>query len=284
MIPVMQYDKYAIFDQLMEGAQVINPQWEYVYVNDTVSTHGKIPKSQLLGNTMMNVYPGIEKTELYTHIWTCLRFKTRHQMVNEFAFPDGTKGYFELRIQPVEEGVLILSFDVTKQKETEFFIQRTNVSLEEEVQKQQCELRALFDSAAVAIIGTDLYGTITHFNKGAEILLGYTSDEMIQSSIPFVLDLKEETIKNGEELSKHYGKGIKSGDFFVELAQKKLFKARECTYIRKNGTTLPVSLAVTTILDTGKNGVGYFGIATDSSELKKTKSDLEVLANRLQHP
>lgn len=37
-------NKYAAFDHLIEGAQVIDSNWRYVYVNDVVANHGKAPK------------------------------------------------------------------------------------------------------------------------------------------------------------------------------------------------------------------------------------------------
>ena len=40
-------------------------------------------------------------------------------MDNEFTFPDGSKGWFELRIHPVPKGIFILSIDITERKKAE---------------------------------------------------------------------------------------------------------------------------------------------------------------------
>ena len=40
-------------------------------------------------------------------------------MDNEFTFADGSKAWFELHMEPVPEGVLILSIDITKNKSIE---------------------------------------------------------------------------------------------------------------------------------------------------------------------
>ena len=132
--------KYVIFDKMIEGVQIISPEWRYVYINDTVATHGKYNKDELLGYTMMEKYPGIEHTEVFQHIKNCMEHGTVHQMVNEFDFPDGSKGYFELRIQAIDEGVLVLSFDVTKQKLAEKFLKDTNAILDEKVNQRTKEL------------------------------------------------------------------------------------------------------------------------------------------------
>ncbi len=66
---------------------------------------------------MVDVYPGIEKTEVYQRILACLSTGSPERMDNEFRFPDGTLGIFELSIQSVPEGVLIASVDVTQERE-----------------------------------------------------------------------------------------------------------------------------------------------------------------------
>lgn len=42
--------------------------------------------------------------------------RTAQRMENEFTFPDGARGWFELSIQPVPDGIFILSNDITERK------------------------------------------------------------------------------------------------------------------------------------------------------------------------
>jgi light-regulated signal transduction histidine kinase (bacteriophytochrome) len=136
----MPAEKYSIFDKMIEGIQIINSEWQYVYVNDTVAEQGKSSREELLGHTMMEKYPGIENSEMFGFLRSCMKEGTPHQMVNEFDFPDSSKGYFELRMQRVNEGVLIMSFDVTKHKLAEKLLQNTNSVLEEMVRRRTLEL------------------------------------------------------------------------------------------------------------------------------------------------
>ena len=115
----MNNSKYSVFDNLIEGVQVINRKWQYFYVNDAIAKHGKSTKEALLGKTMREKYPGIEHTDVFRHISKCMEDKIPYQLINEFQFPDGSLGWFELSIQSVSEGVLVLSSDITKQKEVE---------------------------------------------------------------------------------------------------------------------------------------------------------------------
>lgn len=140
IMPILR--KYSIFDKMIEGVQIIDKDWKYIYVNDVVAIHGKYNKDELLGYTMMEKYPGIEHTDMFKHIQKCMQEDTPHQMINEFDFPDGSKGYFELRMQPVDEGVLVLSFDVTKQKRAEQMLLDANSILDEKVRLRTVELTA----------------------------------------------------------------------------------------------------------------------------------------------
>ena len=59
-----------------------------------------------------------------------------HHMENEFTYPDGSMRCFELSIQPVPEGLFILSMDVTDRKEAEKEISMLNESLERKVMER----------------------------------------------------------------------------------------------------------------------------------------------------
>jgi anti-anti-sigma factor len=107
------------FDSLMEGCQIIGYDWRYKYVNDAVAKHGRTTKERLLGRTMMEAYPGIEKTELFSVLQKCMSDRIATRMENEFQYPDGKKGWFELNIQPAPQGIVILSVDITERKRAE---------------------------------------------------------------------------------------------------------------------------------------------------------------------
>jgi PAS domain S-box-containing protein len=106
-------------DSMLEGCQIIDPEWRYVYLNDAAAKHGRRPKEELLGRTMMEAYPGIDKTEMFSHLKRCMEERVSHRMENEFIYPDGSQGWFDLSFEPVPEGVFILSMDITDRKRAE---------------------------------------------------------------------------------------------------------------------------------------------------------------------
>lgn len=118
-----QYPQYTllqtIFDKLREGCQLIGFDWRYLYVNDAVVQQSRYTREQLLGRTMMEAYPGIENTKMYSVLKKCMADRNPYRFENEFTFPDGSKGWFDLSIQPMPEGIFILSIERTEQKRFE---------------------------------------------------------------------------------------------------------------------------------------------------------------------
>jgi PAS domain S-box-containing protein len=117
-----------------------------------------------------------------------------------------------------------------------------------------------------SIIATDVEGTLTLFNTGAERMLGYTAQELVGVSSPAPLHLREEVEEYGEELSQRYGYPVQGFRVFVHEAERLGFEAREWTYVRKDGRQLRVLLSVNTIRDARGNILGYLGIAHDMTE------------------
>ena len=129
-----------ILDHLMEGFQLISYDWRYLYVNAAVVRHGKYSKENLLGYTMMEKYPGIENTDLFSVLKACMDKRVSRKMENEFVYPDGSSGWFELNIEPVPEGLFILSTDITSRKKAEDKLQELNETLENKVALRTAEL------------------------------------------------------------------------------------------------------------------------------------------------
>lgn len=119
----------STLDNMMEGIQIISYDWKYIYVNTAAAKHGKATVEELIGKTMMEKYPGIENTEVFRHIQNCMEDRTSHFMENEFLFPDDSKEWFELSIQPVPEGVFILSINITARKKAELELEDQNKKL-----------------------------------------------------------------------------------------------------------------------------------------------------------
>nr|WP_294858536.1 PAS domain-containing sensor histidine kinase [uncultured Fluviicola sp.] len=133
----------SILDSLLEGFQVIGYDWKYLYVNTTVASQGQSTIDRLIGKTMMECYPGIENTFMFSQLEKCMNERVTLQFENEFTYNDGTQNWFELRIEPISEGIFILSTNITKRKKTEEELLQLKDDLENKVQIRTAELEKL---------------------------------------------------------------------------------------------------------------------------------------------
>jgi len=162
--------------------------------------------------------------------------------------------------------------DITERKKTEQHLLQTNT-----------ELNSILNAGSqVAIISTGVDGVISHFSKGAENLLGYKAREVVGKLTPATFHLENEMDLRSKQLSARLGKEIVGFDVFTELSKPGKHDTREWTYKRKDGSTFPVQLTVTSIAD--ENGVvaGFLCIATDISLIQKAKMALAESEERWQ--
>ena len=149
--------------------------------------------------------------------------------------------------------------DVTSLKRTELLVKETN-SLH----------KAILDAASVSIISTDTDGLIKTFNHGAELMLGYTSQEMINKQTPALIHVADEVVARAHQLTIELGYEVKPGfDSFIAKAGDGSDDEHEWHYVRKDGSQFPVLLTVSALRDAEGEISGYLGIARDISEIKR---------------
>ena len=125
---------------------------------------------------------------------------------------------------------------------------------------------AIFNSANFALIATDEKGIIQLFNIGAERMLGYAAAEVVDKISPAHFSDAQEVIARAVVLSREFATAIAPGfEALVFKAARAIEDNYELTYLRKNGTRLPVILSVTALRDAAEKIIGYLLIGSDNS-------------------
>ena len=119
----------STLDNILEGCQLIGFDWRYLYLNDTAARHNRRPNEELFGRTMMEAWPGIEATPVFALLRRCMIERIALHEEIEFVFADGSRGWYDVRSQPVPEGIFALSIDVTERKRSEQSLQASHEQL-----------------------------------------------------------------------------------------------------------------------------------------------------------
>lgn len=165
----LQDERYHnILNSVMEGLQIIDANFRYVYLNPAAIAQSHYTREQIIGHTMMELYPGIENTELFHVLKECMSSHGTRYLENEFVYPDGSSGWFELRIQPSVEGLLILSVDISERKRAE-----------ENNRRAEARYKALIENSSEGIVLMDKDFKVIYRNPSNAGITGWTAEERI---------------------------------------------------------------------------------------------------------
>jgi PAS domain S-box-containing protein len=174
---------------------------------------------------------------------------------------DGREVIVDSRMQLLgDDTVLEVNRDVTE-------IRTLLIALQEGEQRLR-SVAAIVESSDDAIVSKNLDGIIANWNRGAERIFGYTSDEAIGQPITIVIPADRQSeereiltrIRRGEHI-----------DHFETIRQ------------RKDGNLIVVSLSVSPVKDANGKIVGASKIARDITEQKKSQEQIATLAREAEH-
>ncbi|HEV3329878.1 MAG TPA: PAS domain S-box protein [Bryobacteraceae bacterium] len=179
---------------------------------------------------------------------------------------DGKLIDISLTVSPIydPDGTLIgassIARDITERKRADERLRAANQSID----ARTALLASIVDSSDDAITGKTPEGIITSWNRGAELIYGYSSSEIIGKPMSMLIqpDRPDEMegilarIRNGERVE-HY----------------------ETVRLRKDGKAIAISLTVSPIYDPEGKLVGVSSIARDITE--RTRADEKLRAASL---
>lgn len=181
--------------------------------------------------------------------------------------------------------VLLLASSLFWLRREDSYRQRAQDALADSVAR----LQGILDAATeVAIVATDGDGVVTLFNSGAERMLGFTASELVGLETPGRFLLRRELADRARAISFELGIPVQAFDVLVAKARRGLPDEREWTFVAKDGSTIPVILAVTPLLDAKGTLSGFLGIArniTAQKQAEKLKREfISTVSHELRTP
>jgi signal transduction histidine kinase/AmiR/NasT family two-component response regulator len=132
--------------------------------------------------------------------------------------------------------------------------------------KAEALKNAILTSANFSIIATDEKGIIQLFNVGAERMLGYRADEVVNRISPSDIHDPQEVMARAEALTLELGTVIAPGfEALAFKASREIEDKYELTYVRKDGSRFPAIVSITALRDDAERIIGYLLIGTDNS-------------------
>jgi PAS domain S-box-containing protein len=134
--------------------------------------------------------------------------------------------------------------------------------------------RSLFAAARVAVMSLDLQGNFSSFNPFAERLTGYRAEEMVGQPTAGRLLLIEEKQRVASQLTAALDRPVPTDAGLFPVMIEQALPPLEWTFVRKDGTKVPVLLALSAMRDETGKTVGYLGVATDLTQIKQLERKL----------
>ncbi|MCC6612578.1 MAG: PAS domain S-box protein [Anaerolineae bacterium] len=173
---------HFLFDNMLEGCQIVGFDWHLIYVNAAAIEQSRLAKSALLGKSLMEIYPGMESLSLFDVLHRCMEDRTTEKTDMEFTYSDGMRKWFEFSIQPVPEGLFVLTLDITERKQRE----------------AEIDSLAKFPSQNPnPVLRLSADGVILYANPGSQVILDEWQANVGASVPPFLHDLVKQALSTG---------------------------------------------------------------------------------------
>ena len=268
----------SFFEAVPDALVAVNPEGVIVQANSQTERLFGYTQGELIGQGVEMLVPDAQRKEHHRHRERFRRQPATRRMGASMDLrgcrKDGTEFPVEISLSPVDtdSGMVVLSAirDVSDRKRIEEELRKAHEELaaskDRELLESQNKLALIVDSSQDAIMGKDLSGTITHWNKGAEHIYGYTSEEVIGRPIS-MLAPKDRADEIPGILEK-VRRGERVGYF-------------ETVRVRKDGQHLNVSISVSPIQDASGKIIGASAIARDVTTQKRSE-DLLRQAQKME--
>jgi PAS domain S-box-containing protein len=237
-----------IFDSLPDLITIIDTNHRILKINKAMSERLNLNDDDLLGRSCFELIHGTTEPPNF-----CPNRKIREDMKShsgEFHIKR-LNGDFLVSVSPIfnKDGKFTSTIHVAQ-----------DITAKKNMENVNGLLASIVESSDDAIIGKDLDGNVTSWNRAAQKMFGYSEGEIKGKNLSILLQSNLSDELDHEMVKIKLGQSIKQFDTIM---------------VKKNGELIDVSLYISPIYDPEGNMTGISIIAHDTSERKKIEGELK---------
>ena len=262
-------DSVILYDNVYDVKGEVR-DFKFIFLNGNAERMIGMDRSHVLGKNLYEVFPTIRNSGLLE----------RHKRVAETGEPalvevtssifqsECETGRYQIQVVQLSNGIATTITDITRRFQHK-----------EDLRRALNFNKSIIASSPFSIIVTDKSGQITSINPAAEKMLWYQESELIGRNS---IDLHDphELSQRAVDLSAQFDTEVYPDHQVFRLAPEKgLIDEREWTYIRKDGSRVPVQLVVAALRDSDECIIGFVGISYDLTERKRADEYIYHIAH-----
>jgi diguanylate cyclase (GGDEF)-like protein/PAS domain S-box-containing protein len=244
--------------------------FKFTFLNRSAERMIGVDREQVLGKNLQEVFPALcepGRFAIYNDV-----VETGEPALLELTHPllrDGdTPARHHVHVVKLQDGIAMTVTDVT-----------LRAQYKEDLTRALSFNKSVVTCSPFSIIVTDKAGLITCINPAAEKMLGYQQSDLLGQPYTDLHDFHEISLRAGE-LSSQFSVDVGPDHHVFRLTPEKgLIDEREWTYIRKDGSRVPVQLCVSALRDADECITGFLGISYDLTEKKRAEEYIYHVAH-----
>jgi PAS domain S-box-containing protein len=221
------------------------------HVNENFCKISKYSKAELIGQDHRIINSAYHSKEFIRDLWVTIANGKIWKGELKNKAKDGTIYWVDTTIVPFlnEEG-----------KPYQYVAIRADITERKKLEEQQSLLASIVNFSDDAILSRSLGGIITTWNRGAERIFGYTSDEILGAHVSILIPphlLHEES------------------EIVGKISRGEVLDRYETLRVRKDGKVINVSLTISPVKDSRGIIIGASKISRDITQQKIAEENLQ---------